>query len=193
MTKPILSILICSLYKRAGMLAVLLGNLYDQIEKLGAEDKVEVLVEVDNGEMTTGAKRNILMDQANGIYAVYIDDDDSVPSYYVDEILKAAELDCDAMSINGVISTDGQDEKQWFISKDNPYCASRDANGKEIFLRHQNHISPIKTSISSKFKFMDVFFGEDFEWSTRIKNSGLIRTEAKIERPMYFYKFVRLK
>ena len=35
------------------MLAVLLGNLYDQIEKLGAEEKVEVLVEADNGEMPT--------------------------------------------------------------------------------------------------------------------------------------------
>lgn len=191
--QPVLSILICSLYKRAGMLAELLRTLYEQIEALGAEDKVEVLVEADNGEESTGAKRNTLMEQATGIYAVYVDDDDEVSPWYVEEILKAAELDCDAMAINGIITTDSVDEKQWFISKDNQYKASFDANGKEYYERYQNHISPIKRSISAQFKFLDIFFGEDFEWSTRIKNSGLIRTEVKIEKPLYHYKFVRLK
>jgi hypothetical protein len=191
--QPVLSILICSLYKRAGMLAVLLGNLYNQIEKLGAEDKVEVLVEADHGETPTGTKRNILMEQASGVYVTAIDDDDSVPDYYIEEILKAAELDCDAMAINGIITTDSVDEKQWFISKDNQYKASFDENGKEYYDRYQNHISPIKRAIATQFKFLDIFQGEDFNWATRIRDSGLIQTEAKIEKPMYHYKFVRLK
>ena len=175
------------------MLAVLLGNLYDQIEKLGAEEKVEVLVEADNGEMPTGTKRNILMQQATGVYVTAIDDDDDVPHYYIEEILKAAEQDCDAMAINGIITTDSKDEKKWFISKDNQYKASFDENGKEYYERYQNHISPIKRLIASQFKFLDIRQGEDFEWCTRIKNSGFIRTEAKIEKPMYHYKFIRLK
>jgi len=191
--QPILSILICALYKRAGMLAELLRSLYEQIEQLGAEDKVEVLVEADNGESSTGAKRNTLMEESAGVYVVYIDDDDEVPDYYVEEILNAAESGCDAMAIQGTMTTDGRDEKKWYISKDNPYVASRDENGSEIYLRFQNHISPIKREIASSVKFLPISQGEDYFWAKQIHDAGMIKTEAKIDRPMYHYKFVRLK
>lgn len=193
MNQPIISILICSLWKRAGMLSNLLSGLQEQIDRLGTSDKVEVLVNCDGGELPTGTKRNILLGQAAGVFSVFIDDDDVVPDYYIEEILKASETECDAMAINGIITTDGKDEKKWFISKDNQYKASFDKNGVEYYERYHNHISPIKTSISKQFKFLDIYQGEDFEWCTRIKNSGLIRTEVKIDKPMYFYKFVRLK
>jgi hypothetical protein len=54
-----LSILICSLWERAGDLARLLRVLDPQLTP-----DVELLIEVDNREKTTGAKRNILLEKA---------------------------------------------------------------------------------------------------------------------------------
>lgn len=191
--QPILSILICSLWKRAGMLATLLSSLEDQIDRLEATNKVEIRLHCDSGELPTGTKRNILMEQATGVYVVYVDDDDSVSECYIEEILKAADQGCDAMAINGTILTNGKDEKRWFISKDNSYTTIMDEQGQEYYLRYQNHISPIKREIASQFKFPEKYQFEDFEWATKIRQSNLIHTEAKIEKPLYIYKFVTVK
>jgi hypothetical protein len=189
----ILSILICSLNKRAGMLASLLEKLSKQIEACQAWEKVEVLVEMDNGEKPTGTKRNTLLNSAKGVYVVYADDDDEVFDYYVEEVLKAAEQDCDAMAVCGIMSTNGRDIKKWFIAKDNQYVASRDENGSEIYLRYQNHISPVKREIALQVGFTDKYVGEDYDYANKLHKMGLVKTEAKIEKPIYHYKFVSNK
>lgn len=188
--QPVLSILICSLYKRAGMLAVLLGNLYDQIEKLGAEEKVEVLVEVDNGEMPTGTKRNILYANATGKYVISHDDDDKPSNFYIEELLKAAESDADCFGMTGFMTTNSGAMVEWEISKDHPYKAVRGEDGKERYLRFPNHITGIRSSIAKQFKFPEIYQAEDYTWALAIHESGLIKTEYKITRGyMYHYDF----
>lgn len=189
----ILSILICSLNKRAGMLAVLLGKLGNQIEALRAWEQVEVIVEMDAGEKPTGSKRNTLLDKSKGKYITFVDDDDDVYDYYVEEILKAAEQDCDAMSICGIMSTNGGSVKKWFIAKDNPYTASRDEEGNEVYLRYQNHISPVKREIALQVGFTEKYVGEDYDYANKLHRLGLVKTEALIEKPIYNYKFVTNK
>lgn len=193
MIEKVLSILIPTTYDREEVLSRLLYTLNNQIFACRAVNMVEILIECDNKELPTGTKRNILLVKSKGRYVVSIDSDDEVPTYYIEEILKAAEYDSDCMGINGIMTTNGGDEKRWFIAKDNPYVASRDENGKEIYLRYQNHISPIKRSIAIQFKFPDVYQGEDYSWATAIHESGLIKTETKIEKPMYHYKFMTHK
>lgn len=187
---PVLSILICSLWKRAGMLATLLSNLEDQITRLNVFDKVEIRILPDNGEQPTGTKRNTLMDQSTGIYVVFIDDDDKVPEYYIEELLKAAESDADCFSISGIMTTHGLNEQYWNISKDFEYRTLRDSNGKESYERFPNHITPTKRSIASQFKFPDLYTFEDYQWALAMRQSGLIKTEHRIDRhPMYIYDF----
>jgi hypothetical protein len=186
------------MYKRAGMLAALLRSLSIQIEECKAEDKVEVLTNVDHGEsaggLTTGQKRNDLVTQAKGKYIVHVDDDDAVPPYYIEELLKAAESDADCFSISGIITTDGKEEKVWHISKDNNYAAKFDAQGKEYYERYPNHITPMKRSIASMIKFPHQSIGEDYIFATILHKEGLLKTEYRIDRfPMYYYKFVRFK
>lgn len=142
---------------------------------------------------TTGTKRNRLIEQAKGKYIVFIDADDEVPDYYIEEILKGAESDCDCMAINGVITTNGQDEYKWYISKDNPYIDSVDNDGNKIYLRYPNHITPIKREIAIQVKFPDKFIQEDYEWATEIHKRELIQTEYTIDKPMYHYKFSTIK
>lgn len=68
-----LSILICSLHSRSHLLAELKAILQPQLT-----GDVELLIEIDNKEISTGAKRNILLNRAQGKYIVFIDDDDMV-------------------------------------------------------------------------------------------------------------------
>ncbi len=188
----IISILICSLYERAAMLSKLLRELYIQIEENNASDKVEILTFIDSKELTTGAKRNKLYTDATGKYSMSIDDDDWIPHYFISELLKAAESDADCFSICGTITTNGQDEKEWYISIHYSYCA-KIVNSKEIYLRYPNHITPIKTEIARQVKFPEQTIGEDYVFATELHNKGLLKTECKISKPMYFYHFITNK
>ena len=105
-----LSILICTLPNRIGYLSQLLQVLTPQ-----RTDEVEVLVESDNGSMTTGMKRNILLHSSKGKYVVFIDDDDMVAPTYVKDILMAAESNPDAIVFNGIMTTNGVDVSESII------------------------------------------------------------------------------
>ena len=174
-----LSILICTLPNRIGYLSQLLQALRPQ-----RTNEVEVLVESDNGSMTTGKKRNILLQRSTGKYVVFIDDDDMVSSTYVKDILTAAESNPDAIVFNGIMTTNGRDERKWYISKDYGYEAKGGA-----YYRYPNHIVPIRREIAMAFPFMDIRIGEDYAWATAIHNAGLIKSEVKIEKELYHYQF----
>lgn len=174
-----LSILICSLWERAGDLARLLGVLEKQLTP-----EVEILTEVDNREITTGAKRNLLLQRAKGKYVVFIDDDDMVSETYISDILEAAKEDRDAIVFKGWITTNGENKKRFELSKDFKYITR---NG--VYYRYPNHITVIRASIAKRFSFPDKVYGEDFAWATKIRNSRLIKTETKIDKELYFYLY----
>ena len=188
----IISILIPSINSRAGLLASLLRKLENQIEECDAKEKVEILVNIDGGEKTTGQKRNELVAQARGLFVIGHDDDDLPADFYVEELLKAAESNADCFAISGIITTDGGDMKRWYISKDLDYKSIIDSDGRESYHRYTNHITGVKRAIALQIKFPDQVFGEDYQWAMDLKNSGLLKTEYQIDRyPMYHYKFSR--
>jgi glycosyltransferase involved in cell wall biosynthesis len=176
-----LSILICTLPNRIGYLSQLLQVLTPQYV---STNEVEVLTESDNGSITTGTKRNILLKRSTGKYVVFIDDDDMVAPTYVKDILMAAESNPDAIVFNGIMTTNGRDERKWYISKDYGYEAKNGA-----YYRYPNHIVPIRRDIAMAFPFMDIRIGEDYAWATAIHNAGLIKSEVKIEKELYHYQF----
>lgn len=182
----ILSILICSLTKRYSSLKAL-------IKTLGFHPRVEILVEMDDGQMSTGAKRNILLKRAVGEYVAFIDDDDSVVPSYISNILDAIRTGPDVVGFNGYISTDGGEYEEWKISKDLPYATSHGIgiNGKPgiIYLRYNNHLSPIKREIALKIGYPDKYHGEDYDYARRLHESGLIKTEVCINKHLYYYQY----
>jgi glycosyltransferase involved in cell wall biosynthesis len=182
----ILSILIPTLYERAEKFRKLKAHLEKQIENV--RDKVEILVNVDNREKTTGQKRNELLQEAKGEYVVFVDDDDWVPDYYISEIMEAAKEGRDCMAINGIYTENGGVPIRWEIAIDNPYA---DVNG--VYKRYPNHITPIKREKILQFKFPDRTLGEDYDWATRVHNSRVLRTQTVIDRPMYEYHYISNK
>ncbi len=182
-----LSILIPVHTAHLSMFLELLKHLEKQINDLCVQGEVEILFEIDSGEITTGAKRNLLLEQAKGDFIVTIDADDWVADCYVEEMLKAVSTGCDCVAINGTYTKDGKDEIQWFLSKDN-INTTISVGGKNVFMRTTNHITAVRRELALKAKFTDKSFGEDSDYSNALK--PYLKTEAVINSPLYFYRYV---
>ena len=172
-----LSILICSLSRRAALLSRLMNVLRPQLN-----DSVELLVEIDNGEITTGAKRNILLDRAEGKYCAFVDDDDLVSADYCARILEAVKTNPDCVGFTGQITF--QRRK---ISKDFVHSLTinkwYEQNG--VYYRCPNHLNPIRTSIAQSVRFKDITVGEDKDFSDRIR--PLLKRGVDLDKPFLYY------
>lgn len=175
-----LSILICSLEYRRNIRIALMDHLAKQYN--GPD--VQIIVNEDNKQKTTGKKRQELLLQAKGDYVVFIDDDDWVHDWYIEEMLKACDSGADCFAINGTMTTDGQHETVWKISKDYQN-ENRIEGNKTVYYRHTNHITGVKRHIALNAGFPDKSNAEDKYYSDRL----ILRTEYKIEKPMYIYRF----
>ncbi len=173
---PKLSVLICSLYNRKISLDKLLERLVPQMN-----NRTEVIVASDNGELSIGAKRNKLLGVSNGEYVCYIDDDDMVSNDYISKILTALESKPDCVGIEGIITVNNQNPKKFFHSIKYQVWEEKDG----IYLRYPNHLNPIRKTLAMQVKFPEKNHGEDSDYSTRIK--PLLKTEVYLEGPIYFY------
>lgn len=149
-------------------------------------DCVECLYYRDSGELMTGFKRQKLLEAAKGEYIVFCDDDDSVPSYYIEEILKGVEYGCDCMGMLGVMTTNGTDRIEWELSKDfqNETIIR---NGKKFYIRKTNHIAPVKRELALKAGFENISNGEDKNYSEKLNK--YLQTEYKMPYEMYHYDY----
>lgn len=167
------------------MLDDLLKNLHDQP---GAE-YTEVLTDDRGREITTGEKRNNLIESANGTYTVFLDDDDEVHPHYIALIVDQIGAHPDVITFNGWMTNNGIHQADWEIRLGHPYINRPTPEGKDYYLRWPNHLVPMRRELIKDFKFQHVTLGEDFEWSKRIHESGVLKTEIVIPEKMYHYKF----
>ena len=182
-TRPQLSILICSLQSRATLRERVLAQLNAQIDDLAKPDAVEIQVIVDDGAKPTGEKRNELMALARGRYLCFVDDDDTVSSSYVAKLLSAIESGADCIVFKGLRSHDGVVEKEFWFSIGHDYVDSG-----PVYLRFPNHLCPMKAEIARSERFAPVSIQEDIDWATRIRPK--LRTEHVVDDVLYFYQHV---
>ena len=178
----ILSILIPTLPQEHAFLKRLMNVLQPQVDK--SNNQVEVLIDDRGRSATTGEKRNYLIKQAAGEYTVFIDTDDIVPIYYVDEILTAAQHESDCITFRGYMTTDGRRRKDFVLRMGEKY---EERNG--VYYRWPNHIVPIKREITSAVKFPNQTYQEDYIWSKKINDLKLIKSETFINKEMYHYDY----
>ena len=178
-----LSILICSLQNRSVIIKTLLDVLLPQLN-----NDVEVLINSDGGERSTGKKRNELLDIATGDYIVFIDDDDVVSTNYVSLILEAIKTDPDVIGMHLLMTTRGRNEcrtyhslkyRTWYDEPD------PDRKGLKRYFRNPNHLNPVKREHAVATRFPEKNVGEDHDYSTRLL--PLLNTEVYIEKPIYHY------
>lgn len=172
-----LSILICSLEKRQKQLTALLQDLNEQ-----KTDEVEILINVDNRQKTTGMKRNELLLRAAGDYIAFVDDDDKVAKDYIPRILKAISSNPDCVGMEGLITFASKGITRKFIhSIKYKTWFEKDS----IYYRCPNHLNPVKRKLALKAGFPEITVGEDHEYSKNLL--PLLTTEEYLENPIYFY------
>ena len=182
-----LSILIPSLTSRSSQLVDLKGELFRQMIDCKAEDELEIITEVDNRELSIGAKRNILLRKATGDYLCFHDDDDIPSLSYVRQIINAIKSNPDCCSLTGVMTWDGGDPELFEHSI--KYSEYRTTNNPIKYERYPNHLNAIKSIIAKKFNFPEINHGEDTDWARQIYNSGLLKKEAEIKGVLYHYNY----
>jgi len=183
-----LSILIPTLPNRKAMLEELLNSLWSQAKKHRLENCFEILTD-DDSLMNIGEKRNKMLQSASGKFVVFIDDDDEVSDDYLHLIINAINLkpNADCVGMRGYITFDGQNKKQWSISRHHRTWHELD----NIYFRTPNHISPVRTEIAKKCGFPPIADGEDYAYSMAI--FPYLETEIFIDRELYHYKYVAKK
>jgi glycosyltransferase involved in cell wall biosynthesis len=181
-----ISILIPTMKSRQTLFEDVLREVYRQIAET-PEIKVEVLWESDNGEMTLGQKRNVLMDRCNGKYHCFIDDDDVLAPYFLKTFVPMIQsgIDYDCASFVGAHYVRGKFNKLFHHSLDYPKWDEF----PDRFVRSVSPMNMIKTSIVRQVRYKDIRNTEDHEFSIRLTASALLKTEFKIHpnRPIYHY------
>lgn len=183
-----LEILIPTLPERAAFYKRLTDNLMAQNKENKNWIDVWSFSDARGRGITTGQKRNEMLARAKGDYVWFIDDDDIIMPGALRAVYDACQTGADVIGINGIMTTNGLNEVFWEIRLGHPYCATiRD--GKEIYLRHPNHITPMKREHAQKIKFPEITLGEDYAWACSLKDSGLLKTQEIVDQLVYHYDF----
>jgi hypothetical protein len=178
-----LSILIPTIVGREKQYNSLIGSLEPQLT-----DEIEICVLKDNKEMTIGAKRNILLQGAEGEYISFIDDDDKISAIYISLLLQAIDSGYDCASLKGQYYFRGRIDGMFEHSLRYKEWKTNTSNKHDIkYERYPNHLNCIKSYIAKQFKFEEINHGEDYKWAKQIHESGLLKTEFYIAHVIYYY------
>lgn len=182
-----LSILICTMPSRKYFLDRLLKTLNKQLN-----NRVEVLVESDDGEMKIGHKRNKLLDKSIGKYVCFVDDDDLVSDDYVLRILSGISGNPDCCSLEGIYTVNGENPTLFRHSIRYTKWETAIEQGEVVYYRCPNHLNPIRREIATKVRFNDSMSnGEDKDFSDRIRE--FLKNESVINDVIYHYLYLQVQ
>lgn len=179
-----LSILILTLENRKHFLNRILNCLASQLN-----NNIEVLIESDNGEMSVGKKRNLLLQKSSGEYICFVDDDDLVSSDYTSKILNSLEKSPDVVGMHLLHFNDSKLAGFTYHSLRYPtWFEHREPQiGLTRYYRNPNHLNPVKREFAVGVGFPDISMGEDRIYSENLLKH--LKTEEYIYEPIYYYMF----
>ena len=184
----ILSILIPTIVGRETSYVRLANDLISQRAKVSDLNEVEIIPVKDNKEISIGLKRQQLIEKAKGEYVVFIDDDDSVNGQYINKIISTLkDFKPDAIGFKIECMIDGKGP--FMASASNTWQDWAENKGGFKYVRTPYQKTPIKREIALQIGYKDMRYGEDYDYSKRLKESGLIKSESFIDEVMYYYNF----
>ncbi len=186
----ILSILICTIESRRDSFEKLFSKLNTQRMAVDyGSDKIEILAICDNKQISVGKKRQALLEMAKGLYVVFIDDDDDIPGNYINKIIDSVTSDSgfpDSVGFKIECNIGGKKETAIASNKYHDWCENKDGFR---YCRTPYHKTPILKAIAKAIGFKDMRYAEDYDYSKRLKDSGLIKKEFFIDQVMYYYNY----
>lgn len=180
---PKLSILIATLESRRPAFDRLCTELNRQI----TED-VEVLFSRDRGQVSVGAKRQSLIEQATGDFVCFIDDDDTIHPNYVGLILPHCVEGVDCIGFKVMVhGIAGRKNEAACVS--NRYRKWEENKDGFRYVRPPHHLVPIRRQHALRAGFTDKRHGEDSDYSMKLQRMGILKNERFIDEFMYTYWF----
>jgi len=185
MGDPTWTILIPTIGQREALFRRLLDRLLPQLDPYGG--RVRVLSWWNNGEVRLWYIRDNLMaaaHHAGSEYISFIDDDDLVPAYYVDEVVAAIANRPDHVGFRLEYWVDGRfGEMVDHSLRHRGWGRSKEAG----LYRDISHVDPIRTELAvrSSFYVMRAGRAEDRVWVRGVRKH--VKTETYIDKVMYYY------
>lgn len=137
-----------------------------------------------------GHFRQQLLEQVTTDYVVFIDADDRVNAEYFKLTMEGIAAGADCIGLKGIITTDGRHPFEFEHSLKHKKWFERIENGRKKYFRPINHLNPIKTKIALQVGYNpNLDHGEDLDYSMRLSESGLLKTEHFIDKPIYYYQY----
>jgi glycosyltransferase involved in cell wall biosynthesis len=161
---------------RATKLKELMTVLEPQITK-----EVQLIVYYNNFEKPIGELRQEIVDMAKGQYISFIDDDDLVPSDFIETILPHLNGKNDYVGFKVALFNNGVRKKPVYHSLKYTDWKEDDAG----YYRDITHLNPLKIEIARQATFRGGS-GEDVAWANQLR--GKAKREVFIDREMYEYR-----
>ena len=177
-----LAILICSIKSRSAFLDRIMAILNPQIV-----DGVRVIVSLDDGEISIGAKRDAMLRASPGEYSVFMDDDDIPAKNYIKRVLTALNSNPDCVGLKVKRFKDGKYCGQSIHSTRFKFDSTRQLGNLIECERTVGHWCPTRTVLAQEIGYADMNVGEDLDYAKRLKESGLLKTEEFIDEHIYEY------
>ena len=175
----LLSVLVSTIPERR---ATTYARLMDDLERQARGRAVELLSFYDNRCRSVGAKRNVLLQAAQGLFCTFVDDDDTVAPDYLLEIMTAIRdhMDADVICYETECRINGGPPIRCQYSKDYAYrWEGQDWWGPPA------HTMVWRTKLAQQHRFPDKMFGEDADFVTAAVAD--VRKEVQIPRTLYYY------
>lgn len=199
---PLLSILIPSVEGRMNQRIGLINTIIEQvggvvdckgdtidtctIGKYWSED-IEIIIAIDNKQISIGEKRQLLHEQSTGKYIWSIDDDDSIAPDAISLILSTIREnpDVDCITFQERVEIDG-------VVKRSNHSLAYEQWGENIggmdYVRTPFFKSVIKREIALQVPVAEKRYAEDIDWAERIY--PLLKTEVHIPQQLYLYQHI---
>lgn len=177
--QPLLSILIPALAGRDR--AALENNLRLQIAS--AAEPVELLIEEDAGQLSSGAKRQRLLERSTGQYIAYVDDDDQVASDYVDALQAGCLSGRDVVTLQLELTRSDRPSREVWTFGLWP-------NQRKLGRMQVNHLCAWRRDIARRVAWCpDLGNFDDHLWFQPLMAAGLVQSEWHIDRVLYHYQY----
>lgn len=177
MSGPLWTVCIATLASRTAKFTALMGDLLPQAEVAGG---VEVIACHNNGERPLGDIRQALLMAATGEYVSFLDDDDTIPGYFVEAMIPALEKGPDVVGF-------WMEYHEGGVHAANSYHSLRYEPHDEgsVLYRDLTHQMPVRTVLAQQGDFRDAW-PEDNAWRNKVR--PLLKTEVYLDRCMYYYR-----
>lgn len=178
--RPRWTVLVATLGQRSDRFRRLLDALLPQLEPYAG--RVTVLAYRNNGERPLSHVRQTLVEHATSDYVSFVDDDDLVPPYHVDEVTRCLEDDVDYVGWRMQCVLDGVPLKPTFHS----LRYDRWWDDDRGYYRDVSHLNPVRRELALRADFRRGDPPEDVSWADQLR--GQLKTECYVDRVMYLYQ-----